>query len=330
MPTTIVVDAMSGDRGCAPALAASRQALAADPDLELLLAGPSEELAPQLEGLARASVLDAPEVIAMTDEPLRSLRRKRSSMYQAVAAVADGRAAAAISAGNTGALMGMARTQLKMLGGYARPAIASMVPCNRCTDQFVMLDLGANSDRSSQMLIDFAHLGEALYRATRGVARPSVGLLNIGAEVFKGGRDIIDAAAELNGAALNFVGNVEANALYAKAADVVVCDGFTGNVFLKTMEGLSGMIKGMISDAFAANLAARLGALASLPVLNGLKEVMDPRKYNGAAFLGLRGIVVKSHGDADEVAWRAALDFTIAQARMNLVGMLGGGGGGER
>ena len=322
MTTKIVVDAMSGDCGPQPAIAAIKAALATDAKLRVLVTGPASQLEPLLTGVDRVQVGDAPEVISMDDDPLAALRRRRSSMYQAVAAVAAGDAMAAVSAGNTGALMGMARTQLKMLGGYTRPAIASMVPCNRCSDFFCMLDLGANPDRSAQMLVDFAHMGDALHRAVTGTQKPTVGLLNIGAEVFKGGKDLMDAAALLEASELNFIGNVEANALYQKAADVVVCDGFTGNVFLKTMEGLSGMIKGMITDAFSANLAARLGALASMPVLSGLKEVMDARKYNGAAFLGLRGLVVKSHGNADEVAWSAALDFAIRQARMDLMGLM--------
>lgn len=323
MSLTIAVDAASGDGGSAPAAAAIKAVLAKDPRLEIVAYGPQAELERELGGVARAAVLDAPEVIAMDEPPLQALRRRGSSMFRAIEAVADGRAGAALSAGNTGALMGMARIQLKMMPGCGRPAIASFVPCDRCRSEFCMLDLGANTDRTAEMLVSFAHLGAALHRAIKPeVKDPRVALLNIGEESIKGGKEIQEAGEILAASGLNFIGNVEAGALYAHAADVVVCDGFTGNVFLKTMEGLSSMIKNMLVDAFAANPVAKVGALVSLPVLKGLKEVMDVRKYNGAAFLGLNGLVVKSHGNADAVAFEAALDFTAKQLRQDLVGTI--------
>ena len=320
--TKIAVDLMSGDRGIEPAVKAIKLALEQDTNLEILAVGPQKLSEEKLQGVERVSFLDAPEVIKMTDNPLTVLRKRNSSMFKAIEAVKEGKAQAAVSAGNTGALMGMAKIILKMQEGYTRPAIASFVPCNRCNDSFCILDLGANTDRNAEMLVSFAYLGDALHRSIHPKEKPRVGLLNIGEENIKGGQDILDANKELKDSNLNFIGNVEANNLYENIADVVVCDGFTGNVFLKTMEGLSSMIKGMITDAFSKNLLAKMGAIASLPVLNGLKEVMDVRKYNGGAFLGLQGLVVKSHGNADEIAFLSAIEFTVKQAKMNLIDLI--------
>ena len=323
MAIIIAIDAMSGDRGPAIAVAAMKAATQEDSQLEILAVGIPKQLEPLVGEAPRIKILAASEVIAMTDEPLKSLRRRNSSMFKAVEAVRDGRAQGAVSAGNTGVLMGMARIQLKMIANYHRPAIASFIPCNRCNDSFCMLDLGANIDRTSAMLVSFAYLGNVLHRAVRGSENPRVALLNIGEESIKGSKEILEAGAILQNSALNFIGNIEANTLFENSADVVVCDGFTGNIFLKTMEGLSSMIKGMLHDAFSRNLVAKLGALASMPVLNDLKETMDARRYNGAALLGLRGLVVKSHGNADEVAFQAAIEFAVRQARQGLVEMIG-------
>ena len=323
MSTIVAIDAMSGDRGPGVAVEAMKVAVAEDDDLELIAVGASETLEPLLDGAQRISILDAKEVISMGDHPLHVLRRRESSMFKAVRAVASGEAAAAVSPGNTGALIGMGRIQLKMIKGHSRPAIGSFIPCNRCQSSFCMLDLGANVDRSAEMLVSFAHLGEALHRAVTHSDKPSIGLLNIGQESIKGDKEIIEAGEILAKSDLNFVGNVEANVIYEKVADVVVCDGFTGNVFLKTMEGISGMIKGMLSDAYSRDFIAKIGAVASMPVLKGLKEVMDSRRYNGGAILGLKGLLVKSHGNADEVAFKSAIEFTAKQARMDLVGMVG-------
>ena len=323
MSVVIAVDAMSGDSGPATIAAAMESSVAADPDLSLVAFGDESVLRPLLLGIERISISDVKGVVSMSDEPLKVLRRRDTSMFKAIEAVAEKNASAAVSAGNTGALMGMARLQLKMIEGHTRPAIASFVPCNKCKSSFCILDLGANVDRDADLLVSQAYLGAALHKAVTGSKDPTVGLLNIGEEFMKGGKEIIEAHDKLAKTDLNFIGNVEPDALYEKIADVVVCDGFTGNVFLKTMEGLSGMIKGMITDAFSAGPAAKLAALASMPVLNGLKEVMDARRYNGAAFLGLRGLVVKSHGKADEVAFRSAIEFTAKQARMDLVRMIG-------
>lgn len=322
MPTKVAIDAMSGDHGPGVAVAAMRAAVAADPDLELVAVGAKETLEPLVDGSERIGILEAKEVVSMDDEPLKVLRRRESSMFKAIRAVANGEVQAAVSPGNTGALIGMGRIQLKMIEGHHRPAIGGFVPCERCNSSFCMLDLGANVDRSADMLVAFAHLGDALFRAVTGKESPSVALLNIGKEHIKGDKEIKDAGEMLSRSKLNFIGNVEANSIYDHAADVVICDGFTGNVFLKTMEGLAGMIKGMLSDAYSRNIVTKIGALASSPVLNGLRRDMDSRRYNGAAILGLRGLLVKSHGNADELAFQSAIEFTAKQARMDLVRMI--------
>lgn len=323
MSVTVAVDAMSGDLGVEIAATAIKEAIATDPDLNIIAVGQQIVLQRFLQGTSRVAIHAADEVIAMDADPLRSIRRYKSSMFQAVALVKDGAAAAALSAGNTGALMGMARIQLKMQPGFSRPAIASFIPCDRCRSVFCMLDLGANLDRSADMLVSFALLGNALARVVLDKANPRVGLLNVGKENLKGGAELLEAGKRLAASELNFIGNVEANSLYSGIADVVVCDGFTGNVFLKTMEGLSGMIRSMIMDAYTKDSYAKLAGLVSKPVLGKLKISMDARRYNGAAFLGLQGLVVKSHGSADVTAFRAALDFSVKQARNDLVGMIG-------
>ena len=318
MSLTVAVDAASGDGGLAPAAAAIRAVLRRETDLDILAVGPAEELRALLGETERATIVDAPEVISMSEPPLQTLRKRASSMFRTIEAVAEGRAGAALSAGNTGALMGMGRTQLKVLSG-CRPAIASFVPCDRCRESFCMLDLGASTDRTAELLVSHAHLGAALHRAIKGSTRPRIALLNIGEESIKGDAELRAAGEQLQASDLNFIGNVEADALYAHHADVAVCDGFTGNIFLKTMEGLSGMVKHMMVDAFNANAMAQFSGLVARPVLNNLKRVMDKRKYNGAAILGLNGLVVKSHGNADAVAFEAALDFTVRQLRHDLV-----------
>lgn len=319
---TIAVDAMSGDLGHEVVVTAIKEVVATDSQIEIIAVGQQAVLQPLLNETEHVRIHDAPDVVKMDDKPLTSLRRRKSSMFQSIALVKEGEAAAALSCGNTGALMGMARIQLKMLEGYSRPAIATFIPCVKCTDSFCMLDLGANVDRDADMLVDFAYLGDALFRAVREIERPRIGLLNIGEEQLKGGKELHEASVRLAASDLNFVGYVESNTLFDKPADVVVCDGFTGNVFLKSLEGLAGMIRGMLIDAYTANSFTKLAGLVSHPVLRGLKQTMDARQYNGAAFLGIRGIVIKSHGNADAVSLRAALEFTVKQARHDLIGML--------
>lgn len=312
---------MGGDHGPRVTLAACRRFLDAHADAHLLLVGLPEALA----GFAheRASIVPASEVVAMDDPIEVALRRKKdSSMRVAIQQVKDGAAAVAVSAGNTGALMAIARYLLKTLDGIDRPAIASQLP-NDKGGATTVLDLGANVDCSAEHLLQFAVMGSALVAALGGKAQPTVGLLNIGEEAIKG-NEVIKRAGELLRAAgeagtLNFYGNVEGNDIFKGTADIVVCDGFVGNVALKASEGVASMIVGGLKQEFKRNLLTKLAALVAYPVLAALMKRMDYRRYNGAALLGLRGLVFKSHGSADELAFELALARAYDAARNNLL-----------
>ena len=300
---------MGGDHGPSVTLPACRQFLDNHPDAQLLLVGRPDDL----QGFAheRARVVPATEVVAMEDAVEVALRKKKdSSMRVAIQQVKDGAAQAAVSAGNTGALMAVARYLLKTLDGIDRPAIAFGMPNAKGSDT-TMLDLGANVDCSAEHLLQFAVMGSALVSVLKNDDQPTVGLLNIGEEAIKGS-DEIKRAGELLRAAkasgdLNFIGNVEGNDIFKGTADIVVCDGFVGNVALKTSEGLAMMIVQFLREEFSRNLLTKLAAAVSYPVLSALKKRMDHRRYNGAALLGLRGLVFKSHGSADAVAFEQAL-----------------------
>lgn len=314
----VAVDVMSGDRGCAPAIEGMRKVVQADKKLGLVAVGDARVLERSFNGCDRITVEDAPEIVTMDEKPFRAVRRRRTSMFCAVKMVRDGRADAALSAGNTGALMMIARMLLKMRKDYCRPAIGSFVPCKECTDSFFILDLGANLDRSADMLVDFARMGAEQVADSGKTANPRVALLNIGTEMIKGGSEILEADSRLRDSDLNYVGFTESNLLYQGVTDVAVCDGFSGNVFLKTMEGLSTMIKGILSQAFTSGIYGRTAGLMSLPVLRSLQHTIDHRHYNGAALLGLQGLVVKSHGNADAVGFAAAVRLAAGRStRMN-------------
>ncbi|RID99909.1 phosphate acyltransferase PlsX (plasmid) [Variovorax sp. SCN45] len=319
--TTLAVDCMGGDHGPRVTLAACRRFLDSHAEARLLLVGLPDALAGFAH--ARASVVPASEVVAMDDPVEVALRRKKdSSMRVAIAQVKDGAAAAAVSAGNTGALMAIARYLLKTLDGIDRPAIASQLP-NDKGGATTVLDLGANVDCSAEHLLQFAVMGSALVAALGGNAQPTVGLLNIGEEAIKGS-EVIKRAGELLRAAgeagtLNFYGNVEGNDIFKGTADIVVCDGFVGNVALKASEGVASMIVGGLKQEFKRNLFTKLAALVAYPVLAALMKRMDYRRYNGAALLGLRGLVFKSHGSADELAFELALGRAYDAARNNLL-----------
>ncbi len=312
---------MGGDHGPRVTLAACRRFLDSHPEARLLLVG----LPAALSDFAheRASVVPASEVVAMDDPVEVALRRKKdSSMRVAIAQVRDGAAAAAVSAGNTGALMAIARYLLKTLDGIDRPAIATQMP-NDKGGATTVLDLGANVDCSAEHLLQFAVMGSALVAALGGPEQPTVGLLNIGEEAIKGS-EVIKRAGELLRAAgeagtLNFYGNVEGNDIFKGTADIVVCDGFVGNVALKASEGVAAMIVGGLKQEFKRNLFTKLAALVAYPVLAALMKRMDYRRYNGAALLGLRGLVFKSHGSADELAFELALARAYDAARNNLL-----------
>lgn len=300
---------MGGDHGPGVTLPACRQFLDAHPDARLLLVGRPEALTALAH--PRASVVPASEVVGMDDAVEVALRKKKdSSMRVAIQQVKDGAAQAAVSAGNTGALMAIARYLLKTLDGIERPAIATQLP-NARGGATTVLDLGANVDCTAEHLLQFAVMGSALVSALTGQEAPSVGLLNIGEEVIKGSEEIKRAGELLRAAAgagdLNFVGNVEGNDIFKGTADIVVCDGFVGNVALKTTEGLASMLSQFLREEFSRNLLTRLAAVLAWPVLAALKRRMDHRRYNGAALLGLRGLVFKSHGSADALAFEQAL-----------------------
>lgn len=321
MTTTLAVDCMGGDHGPRVTLAACRHFLEAHPEAQLLLVGAPAAL----EGLRhpRARVVPATEVVSMDDAVEVALRRKKdSSMRVALQQVKEGQAQVAVSAGNTGALMALARYLLKTEDGIDRPAIATHLP-NAKGGATTVLDLGANVDCTEQHLLQFAVMGSALVAALSGNNNPSVGLLNIGEEVIKG-NEVIKKAGELLRAAgaagdLNFFGNVEGNDIFKGTTDIVVCDGFVGNVALKTSEGVAALISGFLREEFARTPLTKLAAIAAYPVLSALKKRVDYRRYNGAALLGLRGLVFKSHGSADELAFEQALNRAYDAARNNLL-----------
>jgi glycerol-3-phosphate acyltransferase PlsX len=326
-PIRLAVDCMGGDHGPSVTLPACRAFLAAHPAAELVLVGREDALAPAA-GWARCTRVFATEVVEMSDAVEVALRRKKdSSLRVAVSQVKplDDRpslAQACVSAGNTGALMAVSRYVLKTVGGIDRPAIATVMPNER--DAYTtVLDLGANVDCSAENLLQFAVMGSALVAAVEGKNEPSVGLLNIGEEAIKGSETIKQAGELLRAAAaaglVNFHGNVEGNDIFKGTCDIVVCDGFVGNVALKTAEGLATMLGSFIKQEFTRNPLSKLAALAAMPVLNRFKHRVDHRRYNGAALLGLRGLVFKSHGSADAFAFEQALNRAYDAARNDLL-----------
>jgi glycerol-3-phosphate acyltransferase PlsX len=323
----IAVDCMGGDHGPSVTLPACEAFLAAHPRAELLLVGRPDALA-AAASWSRCSIVPATEVIEMDDPVEVALRRKKdSSMRVAISQVKprdDGASAAdaCVSAGNTGALMAVSRYVLKTLEGIDRPAIATVMP-NQRDGYTTVLDLGANVDCEPEHLLQFALMGSALVAAVEGKANPSVGLLNIGEEAIKGS-ETIKRAGELlrsvgNSGHLNFYGNVEGNDIFTGRTDIIVCDGFVGNVALKTAEGLASMLSSFIKQEFTRNIFTKVAAIVALPVLNHFKHRVDHRRYNGAALLGLRGLVFKSHGSADAFAFEQALNRAYDAARNRLL-----------
>ncbi len=323
----LAVDCMGGDHGVSVTLPACRAFLDAHPEAELVLVGREEAIAPAASW-ARCTLVRASEVVEMDDPVEVALRRKKdSSMRVAISQLkpdAGGHAVAhaCVSAGNTGALMAVARYLLKTLEGIDRPAIATVMP-NQLDGHTTVLDLGANVDCSAEHLLQFAVMGSALVAAVEGKPNPTVGLLNIGEEVIKGSETIKQAGDLLRNAAqhqlINFYGNVEGNDIFKGTTDLVVCDGFVGNVALKTAEGLAAMLTSIIKQEFTRNPLTKLAALVALPVLSRFKRRVDHRRYNGAALLGLRGLVFKSHGSADAFAFEMALNRAYDAARNRLL-----------
>ena len=319
--TTIAVDCMGGDHGPRVTLPACRNFLEHHPDARLILVGLPGSLNSFVH--PRAGVVVASEVVGMDDPIEVALRRKKdSSMRVAVQQVKDGAAQAAVSAGNTGALMAISRYLLKTLDGIDRPAIAAQIP-NAKGGATTVLDLGANVDCTAEHLLQFAVMGSALVSVLADDQNPTVGLLNIGEEIIKGNEIIKKAGELLRSAAsagdLNFYGNVEGDDIFKGTTDIVVCDGFVGNVSLKVSEGLAAMIVGFIKTEFSRNIFTKLSAVIAYPVISAFKKHVDHRRYNGAALLGLRGLVFKSHGSADELAFENALNRAYDAARNNLL-----------
>ena len=321
------VDCMGGDIGPAAVLPACRAFLQQHPAAELILVGRRDAIS-VAAGWSRCRLVEASEVVEMTDSIEVALRRKKqSSMRMAIELVrSDGsgeaKADACVSAGNTGALMAVSRYVLKTLEGIDRPAIASVMP-NQKDGYTTVLDLGANVDCSAEHLLQFAVMGSALVSAVEGKPLPLVGLLNIGEETIKGS-EVIKSAGELLRAAaagghLNFHGNVEGNDIFKGTVDIIVCDGFVGNVALKTAVGLAAMLSSFIKQEFTRTPFARIAAVVALPVLKHFKARVDHRRYNGAALLGLRGLVFKSHGSADAFAFEQALNRAFEAARNGLL-----------
>jgi glycerol-3-phosphate acyltransferase PlsX len=315
---TIAIDAMGGDHGPKVTVPAALEYLRKHPDDTIVLVGLADAIEAELGSFKLPSsqlrIHAATEVVGMDESPQLALRGKKdSSMRVAINLVKSGEAGACVSAGNTGALMATARYVLKTLPGIDRPAIASYLPT--INGQVCMLDLGANVDCTAEHLLQFGIMGSALVAVLEHKEKPTVGLLNIGSEDIKGNEIVKQAAVLLRNSDLNFYGNVEGNDIFKGVTDVVVCDGFVGNVSLKTTEGLAHMIRVFLTEEFKRNIFTKMAGLVAMPVLNAFKRRVDSRRYNGASFLGLKGIVVKSHGSADELAYLCAIERAAEEAR---------------
>ena len=318
---------MGGDHGVSVTVPAALQALQDQPALKLILVGRRDIIEAELQRLHAAEgerlvIRHAAEVVTMDEPPAQALRNKKdSSMRVAINLVKEGGAQAAVSAGNTGALMATARFVLKTLPGIDRPAIVTTLPTTR--DHVHVLDLGANVDCTPEQLLQFAVMGSILVSAVEDKPKPRVGLLNIGEEDIKGNEAVKKANEMLRASSLNYCGFVEGDDIYTGDMDVIVCDGFVGNVMLKTSEGLAHMIAHYMKQEFRRNLLTRLAALIALPVLHAFKKRVDPRRYNGATLVGLNGTVIKSHGGADKMAFGHAILEALAEVRNNVPERIG-------
>jgi len=323
MDVTIAIDAMGGDHGAHVTVPAAVNYLRQHPEDTVVLVGLPDAIEAELRALGVSTgphllIQAASEVVGMDEPPQQALRNKKnSSMRVAINLVKSGEASAAVSAGNTGALMATARYVLKMLPGIDRPAIASFLPTVK--GQVCMLDLGANVDCNAEHLLQFALMGSTLAGAIMHRDKPSIGLLNIGSEEIKGNEVVKQAAELLQKSDLNFYGNVEGDDIFKGVTDVVVCDGFVGNVSLKTTEGLARMLGNFLKEEFGRNIFTKLAGLLALPVLNAFKKRVDPRRYNGATLLGLKGVVVKSHGSADSFSFLCAIERAAEEARSGML-----------
>ncbi|MEJ1296064.1 MAG: phosphate acyltransferase PlsX [Candidatus Sedimenticola sp. (ex Thyasira tokunagai)] len=317
---TISLDAMGGDLGASVVVPAAIDFLRRDNSVNLILVGIEEEIRSHFgdeETSERLRIHPASQVVAMDELPSRALRGKKdSSMRVAIDLVKAGEADACVSAGNTGALMATARFVLKMLPDIDRPAIISALPS--IEGHTWMLDLGANVDCSAEHLFQFAVMGSELVASVDEIENPRVGLLNIGQEEIKGNEQVKVANDLLSSSTLNYIGYVEGDDVYKGGTDVVVCDGFVGNVALKSAEGVAKMISHFLKEGFNRNIFTKMAGLLAMPVMAGLRRMIDPRRYNGASFLGLRGIVIKSHGGADVLAFENAIKMAKKAVHTNV------------
>ncbi|MGA7951378.1 MAG: phosphate acyltransferase PlsX [Thiobacillaceae bacterium] len=320
---TVAVDVMGGDHGPHVTVPAALKCLDRNEGLNIILVGSSGAIEAELRARRRKSgprlrIRHTSEVVSMDEPPTQALRfKKDSSMRVAVDLVKSGEADACVSAGNTGALMATARFVLKTLPGIDRPAIAAAMPTIR--GHVLVLDLGANVDCSARHLLQFGIMGSMLVSAVEHKSNPTVGILNIGQEDIKGNEMVKQAADLMRASQLNFFGNVEGDDIFKGTTDVVVCDGFVGNVALKTSEGLAKLISTLLRQEFRRSIATKLAGLIALPVMRAFKKRVDPRRYNGATLLGLRGVVVKSHGAADRFSFEHALETAIDEVRNNVL-----------
>ncbi len=320
MTVTVAIDCMGGDHGPDVTVQAALDFVHKHEDVRVLLVGIEGRLSPLLEDVSHSRILirHASEIVEMDESPALAIRNKKdSSMRVALDLVKSGEADACVSAGNTGALMAISRFVLKMLPGIDRPAICGVLPT--VSGHVHVLDLGANVDCTPEHLLQFGIMGASLVGAIEHKDRPSVGILNIGEEDIKG-NDVVKRAAELlKDSGLNFVGNVEGDGLYKGEAEVIVCDGFVGNVALKASEGLAQMLGTFLRQEFGRNVLTKLIAILAIPVLRHFKRRVDHRRYNGASLLGLKGIVVKSHGSADVFSFCNALERAADMVRSGVL-----------
>ncbi|MBB1076156.1 phosphate acyltransferase PlsX [Rhodoferax sp. 4810] len=316
---TIALDVMGGDHGPAVTIPAALNFLRTSPETRLILVGQQEVLQPYFKtGLpTQVRIQHASQTVGMDELPSKALRNKKdSSMRIALELVKRGEANACVSAGNTGALMATARFVLKTLPNVDRPAIMTAVPSVR--GQTYMLDLGANIDCTAEQLFQFAVMGNEFVRAVTSIDAPRVGLLNIGEEEIKGNEHVKRAHELISASHLNYIGYVEGDAIYIGNTDVVVCDGFVGNVALKTSEGVAKLLAHLLKQQFRRNVFTKLAGIIALPVIRRFRREVDPRRYNGASLLGLRGIVIKSHGGADVLAFENALHSAKKEIHANI------------
>ena len=317
---TLSLDVMSGEKDPEASINAALNLLEIREDIRIFLVGDKDIIEKQISVKTgnRLQILHAKEVVEMSDTPVVVLRQKKqSSMRLAIDLVKDGVAQACVSSGNTGALMAISKYALKTIPSIDRPALMTSIPTIK--DSTYFLDLGANSSCTPEQLYQFALMGDVVAREIRGIDQPRIGLLNMGVEASKGNQVIKEAGKLMKSSSMNFIGYVEGNNLVEDIADVVVCDGFTGNIALKTMEGSVRLVIRFLEDAFNSSAFNKFSSIVSKPALNQVKDKIDPRRYNGALLLGLNGVVVKSHGDSDSFGIHHALITAIEEVQKDIV-----------